>query len=128
MTLADEVLRILQAEAARPPLKAESIRQVLRCACGIIVADGEVEVVLDALMTAGKVEAVHSMKIGTRYRIVQDRPSPDDAPARNAEPHRRDAPVEHALRQGKSHLGRPSARSSATTAAGLSPHQRKTMR
>jgi len=64
-----EIMRILEAESR--PLAAGSLREVLRCAVGLYLKDGEVETALEALMVAGKVERVHSLKTGPRYRIMR---------------------------------------------------------
>jgi len=69
--LAVELLRVLEAEGNGPPLTAESLRNVLRCAVGLYLQDGELEAALDSLMTAGRVEAVHSARLGRRFRVMR---------------------------------------------------------
>lgn len=69
--LAVELLRILQAEADHPPLKAESLANVLRCAVGLTPTPDELQRALDALMTAGRIEAVWSHRLGRRFRVMR---------------------------------------------------------
>ncbi len=72
--LAGEILKVLQAEVAYPPLSAESLSRVLwvtgygRTENPIPVA--AIEGALSELMAAGKVERVHSIRLGPRYRAM----------------------------------------------------------
>jgi hypothetical protein len=66
--LPDEIVALLAAESSRP-LSVGSIREVLRCARGLILEDGELEAALDRLLQDGRIEIVHSMKVGPRYRL-----------------------------------------------------------
>ena len=72
--LADEVLKILIAESAYPPLSAASLSRVLHVT-GYSgrpepVPVHELEGVLQDLMVAGQVERVYSARLGARYRVM----------------------------------------------------------
>jgi hypothetical protein len=70
-----EILAILTAEPR--PLSADSLREVLRAACGMYLRDGEVEAALDGLMVEGRIECVHSIRLGARYRLMRNRTGVD---------------------------------------------------
>ncbi len=75
-SLAVELLKIIAAETGRP-LNVEALRQVLRAAVGIYTQDGEVETALEELLRDGRIEIVHSIRLGPRYRIMRNRPGLD---------------------------------------------------
>jgi hypothetical protein len=75
LVLHDEIVAILTAESR--PMRADSVREVLRCAAGLYLKDGEVEAALDGLMAEGRIECVHSARVGPRYRIMRTRPGVD---------------------------------------------------
>jgi len=71
--LAAELLRILQAEGDHPPLKAESLANILRCAVGLEPTPDELQQALDTLLLDGRIEAVWSHRIGRRFSVMRDR-------------------------------------------------------
>jgi hypothetical protein len=46
-------------------------------ASGMVVTVGEVDAALDALLIAGKVEAMNSARLGRRWRVLRNRPGVD---------------------------------------------------
>jgi hypothetical protein len=74
LVLQDEILRILESE---PRLNVDSVREVLRAAVGLYVAVEEVEAALDGLMVDGRIECVHSARLGPRYSIMLNRTGVD---------------------------------------------------
>jgi hypothetical protein len=76
-TLEGEIIRVLEAEGPGRPLRVSSLREVLCCARGLYLADGEIESALEGLLRDGHVEAVHSARLGARYRILRVRPGVD---------------------------------------------------
>jgi hypothetical protein len=71
--LAAEMLRILRAVAQHPPLSPASLRKVLHAiGYGPLPSEAGIVQALDALMTAGHVAAVHSARLGARYRVLQN--------------------------------------------------------
>lgn len=73
--LAVAVLNYLKAEAGWPPLKSEGISRGLFCTGTGLTVDPipatAIEGALSELMAAGQVEAVHSARLGARFRIMK---------------------------------------------------------
>jgi hypothetical protein len=76
--LEEELLRILTDESAHSPMTPGSLHRVLYALgwsplpdeAGIVVA-------LDALLAGGWIEAVHSARLGKRYRVPRNQPGVD---------------------------------------------------
>jgi hypothetical protein len=73
-----ELLRILEAESTHSPMTPTSLHRVLY-ALGYspLPEEAQIVVVLDGLLAGGWIEAVHSNRIGVRYRIMRNRPGVD---------------------------------------------------
>jgi hypothetical protein len=76
--LATELLRILDAESGRQPMSPDSLRRVLRAlGWSPLPAEPEIVAALEALLAGGWIEAVHSARLGKRYRIMRVKPGVD---------------------------------------------------
>lgn len=70
--LATELLRILEAESGYQPMAADSLRRVLYAlGWSPLPAETEITETLETLLAGGWVEAVHSQRLGRRFRILR---------------------------------------------------------
>ena len=85
--LAGACLELLEAEAGYPPLSAESLSRVLWVTGGSPAAHPatvqEIDAACEELLSAGKVEAVYSRRLGRRWRAMQ---APKTDPTRHDSP------------------------------------------
>jgi hypothetical protein len=76
--LETELLRVLTAETAYPPMTAESLGRVLYAlGWSPLPLEAEITATLEALLRDGWIEAVHSQRLGRRFRVMGHRPGVD---------------------------------------------------
>ncbi len=70
--LAASVLAVLEAEEGHRPLSAAQLARVLHVTghAGGPLTVHQTEAALEELLTVGRVERVHSMRLGARYRAM----------------------------------------------------------
>jgi hypothetical protein len=75
--LGDEIVALLID--APQPMTVDTMRRCLVAARGTYVTNDEIAYACEELMRDGRIEAVHSLKLGKRYRIMRQAVEPQPA-------------------------------------------------